>query len=178
MYAVEEAALSAFAVFFTQSPSFLDYQKRRQQPHGRNNADSLFGVHQIPSTQQINHLLDPVSPRHVFPLFIDPVDTLRQCGELSTYRSIGGSFLIALDGTEQFCSEKISGSSGSTRELKNGKTQYSPTVVTPVVVAPGQEAVFPLPPEFVLPQDGPDKQDGERAAAGRWLDAWGERIAS
>ena len=52
------------------------------------------------------------------------------------------------------------------------------TVVTPVVVAPGQEAVFPLPPEFVLPQDGHDKQDCELAAAGRWLGAWGERIAS
>ncbi len=47
-YAIEDAALSAFSVFFTQSPSFLDYQVRMQKTHGRNNAQSIFGVHQIP----------------------------------------------------------------------------------------------------------------------------------
>ncbi|MDO9105233.1 MAG: ISNCY family transposase, partial [Methylovulum sp.] len=30
-YALEDAALSAFSVFFTQSPSFLDYQRRMQK---------------------------------------------------------------------------------------------------------------------------------------------------
>ena len=44
-YTLEDAALSAFAVFFTQSPSFLDYQVRMQKERGRNNAASLFGVH-------------------------------------------------------------------------------------------------------------------------------------
>lgn len=48
-YAMEDAALSAFAVFFTQHPSFLDYQRRMQRRLGRNKAHSLFGVHKIPS---------------------------------------------------------------------------------------------------------------------------------
>jgi len=115
---VEDAALRAFAVFFTLRPSFLDYQKRMQQERGRNYADSLLGVHQIPTTQQIKTLLDPISPRQVFPLFIDTMDTLRQCGELGAYRSIGGSFLIARDGTEHFCSETISCPCCSTRDIK------------------------------------------------------------
>ena len=62
---LEDAALSAFSVFFTQSPSFLDYQKRMQKERGRNNAASLFGVHRIPSDQQIRNLLDPASPEEV-----------------------------------------------------------------------------------------------------------------
>jgi Transposase DDE domain len=37
------------------------------------------------------------------------------------------------------------------------------------VVAPGHTQVLPLPPEFIVPQDGAEKQDCERAAAKRWL---------
>jgi hypothetical protein len=40
--------LSAFSVFFTQSPSFLDYQTRMEKAHGKNNAQSIFGIHKIP----------------------------------------------------------------------------------------------------------------------------------
>ena len=35
-----------------------------------------------------------------------------------------------------------------------------------------------LAPQFVLPQDGHDKQDCELAAAGRWLDQWGAHYSS
>jgi hypothetical protein len=45
------------------------------------------------------------------------------------------------------------------------------------VVAAGQERVFPLPPVFIVPQDGNAKQDCERAASGRWLQQWASRIA-
>ncbi|CCE23748.1 protein of unknown function [Methylotuvimicrobium alcaliphilum 20Z] len=41
-YRIEDAALSAFSVFFTQSPSFLDYQRRMEKLHNRNNAQSIF----------------------------------------------------------------------------------------------------------------------------------------
>ena len=63
-YTVADAALSAFAVFFTQSPSFLDYQVRMQKERGRNNAMSLFGVHKIPCDPQSRNLLDPVPRRN------------------------------------------------------------------------------------------------------------------
>ncbi|MBS3952817.1 MAG: ISNCY family transposase, partial [Methylomicrobium sp.] len=43
-YRIEDAVLSAFSVFFTQSPSFLDYQRRMEKLHNRNNAQSIFGV--------------------------------------------------------------------------------------------------------------------------------------
>ena len=47
-YAMGDAGLSAFSVFFLQSPSFLDYQRRMQKERGRNNASSLFGVPALP----------------------------------------------------------------------------------------------------------------------------------
>ncbi len=63
-YTIGEAALSAFSVFFTQSPSFLAYQRDMHKRKGRDNAQSLFKVEQIPSDNQIRNLLDPIAPEH------------------------------------------------------------------------------------------------------------------
>ncbi|MEO7159280.1 MAG: transposase, partial [Polaromonas sp.] len=98
-YKLQDAALSAFAVFFTQSPSFLDYQVRMQKQRGRNNASSLVCC-----------ASDPQRPAN------------------------------------------------------------------PQLAAPEQAAVFPLPPAFVVPQDGHDKQDCEMAASARWLAQWAPRV--
>jgi len=40
-YAIQDAVLGAFGIFFTQSPSFLEYQRRLQQTTGHNNAHTL-----------------------------------------------------------------------------------------------------------------------------------------
>ena len=45
------------------------------------------------------------------------------------------------------------------------------------IVAPGHQQVLPLPPEFIAPQDGPEKQDCERSAAKRWLARYGRSVA-
>ena len=172
-YVIQDAALSAFSVFFSQSPSFLDSQIRMQKQQGRNNASSLFGVHEIPCDNQIRNLLDPVAPETLFPLMASLGDELYSQGYLEAFRSINETFLIALDGTDFFSSEKISCPRCSQSKLKNGKTLNRHIAVTPTLVAPGQKSVLALPPQFVLPQDGHDKQDCELAAAGRWLDQWG-----
>jgi len=172
-YAMEDAALSAFAVFFSQSPSFLDSQVRMQKQQGKNNASSLFGVHEIPCDNQIRNLLDPVPPETLFPLMADIGDELYRQGHLDAFRSINETFLIALDGTDFFSSEKIACPCCSQSKLKNGKTRNRHIAVTPVLVAPGQKNVVALAPHFVQPQDGHDKQDCELAASARWLEQWG-----
>lgn len=48
-YSMEDIVLSAFSVFFTQSPSFLSFQRAMQQQTARNNANSLFTVTAIPT---------------------------------------------------------------------------------------------------------------------------------
>ena len=74
-----------------------------QQERGRNNnATALFGVHQIPSDQQIRNLLDTVPPEHLAPLLMDTVDGLYRLGALATHRALAGGFLLAFDGTQYF----------------------------------------------------------------------------
>ena len=175
---MEDAALSAFSVFFTQTPSFLAYQRMMEGSKGQSNAQSLFGVHQIPSDNQIRDLLDPVTPEHVFPVFEEILQVLEQQGQLEGFRSVADTLLVALDGTEYFSSGQIHCSACSTRTLKTGETRYFHSVVTPVIVCPGRTQVIPLVPQFIVPQDGHDKQDCENAAAKRWLLRYGQRLRS
>ncbi|MEM8717306.1 MAG: ISNCY family transposase [Cyanobacteria bacterium P01_G01_bin.4] len=176
-YGMEDAALSAFSVFFTQTPSFLAYQRMMAGSKGKSNAQSLFGVHQIPSDNHIRELLDAVAPEHIFPVFEEIWQALAQHRQLEGFRSIADSLLMALAGTEYFSSRQIHCPQCSTRTLKSGDTHYFHSVVTPVIVCPGQTQVMPLVPEFIKPQDGHDKQDCETAAAKRWLAQHGHRFS-
>src|SRR5215813_639565 len=51
----------------------------------------------------------------------------------------------------------------------NGYTLYYHTAITPVIVCPGHAQVIALAPEYIMPQDGHDKQDCEQAAGTRWI---------
>src|SRR5258708_21451172 len=65
-----------------------------------------------------------------------------------------------------------------TRQAKAGdKTEYFHTMLAATIVAPGHNRVVPLEPEFIVPQDGHDKQDCESRAARRWLAVHGARYA-
>ena len=172
-YSMADAALGAFAVFFTQSPSFLDFQRNLQVAKGCNNALTLFGIKQIPTDNQTRNLLDPVPPSAVLPVFAAVVETLHAGGQLEAYRSINGDLLMAMDGTQYFSSDKIHCDQCSVTKHKNGNITYSHSVVTPVIVASGNPRVIPLEPEFITPQDGHEKQDCENAAAKRWLGQFG-----
>jgi hypothetical protein len=82
-----------------------------------------------------------------------------------------------MDGTDFFSSSKISCPYCSETTLKSGKKVYRHSAVTPVIVSPNKSQVVPLPPEFIQPQDGHEKQDCELAATKRWLKQWGKHYA-
>lgn len=168
-YSIQDAALSAFSVFFTQSPSFLYHQKQLQETNGQNNAASLFQIADIMSDNQIRNLLDPVAPSHLTPVFTKAYECLRDSGYIEPYRCLNGTMLIALDGLCYHSSNEVSCDKCSKRQHRNGSISYSHSAITPVIVAPDNAHVISLPPEFISPQDGHDKQDSEHMAAKRWL---------
>ena len=55
------------------------------------------------------------------------------------------------------------------RKRADGGTEYFHAFLGATIVAPGHQQVLPLPPEFIAPRDGAEKQDCERTAAKRWL---------
>ncbi len=107
-YTIKDAALGAFAVFFTQSPSFLAYQQTLRQAKGMSNAERLFGMTQIPCDNQIRTLRDPVPPDQRFPMGTPVTQGLVTAGTSDTVQVLDGNVLIALDGTHYFASQRIS----------------------------------------------------------------------
>jgi hypothetical protein len=175
-YCMADAGVSAFSVFFMQCASFLEYQRRMQQEQGRNNVQSMFGAHEIPSDNQIRNLLDAVPPQVLEPLYEALLEGLMSEGVIERYRTLQGKVLLALDGVTYFSSTTLHCAQCSQRGHR-GRTLYSHSAVTPVLVQPGQGKVVALAPEFVTPQDGSAKQDCELNAARRWLQRHGPRWA-
>lgn len=66
----------------------------------------------------------------------------------------------------------------SHRKRGKGKIEYFHSMLAAAVVAPGHNHAVPLEPEFILPQDGHEKQDCESCAVRRWLSKHGVRYAA
>ena len=170
VYAIRDAVLSAFSGFFLQCPSFLAHQKAMHTRKGKNNAESIFGVHKIPTDTHIRNLLDPIPPDLLFPVFDKIYDFLVTEGQIATMVTNDKMLLIALDGTWFFSSEQIKCESCQTKKHKNNSTTYYHSAITPVIVQPGNNTVISLPPEYITVDDGSTKQDCENKAVKRWIE--------
>ncbi len=168
-YTIADGVKAAFAMFYMQSPSFLAYQRDMERQKGRNNVRSLFGVAKIPSDAQIRNLLDPLLPEAIGSSFWGIVEKVEAAGRLERVRVWRGEVLISLDGTQYFSSTKVHCPQCTVWEQERG-VRYSHTVLTAVIVAPGEPEVLCLEPEYILPQDGSKKQDCEQNAAKRWVE--------
>ena len=178
-FEMADIALSAFAVFFTQCPSFLCFQQNMEVAHGRNNARSLFQVARIPSDNHIRQTLDPVAPHHLFSLFDDLYRAFDAAGLLKEMRAVNDTRLIALDATWYFSSQSKNIHCPNCSCLRHeGRTTHFHSAITPVIVSPAHSTVVSLRPEFIVPQDGQVKQDCEINAAKRWLAAHAERYST
>ncbi|MBF0252121.1 MAG: ISNCY family transposase [Alphaproteobacteria bacterium] len=176
-YTMADIGLSAFSLFFMQSPSFLAHQRALEEGHGRSNCQTLLGMAAIPSDNHIRQMLDGNAPSAFDGLFFKTLAAVEATDGLSAFRRLDGRLLIALDGTEHFCSRRIGCPQCSTRKRSDGGTEFFHAFVGATVVAPGHAQVLPLPAEFIVPQDGAEKQDCERTAAKRWLARHGAALA-
>lgn len=171
-YSMETIGLSAFAVFFTQSPSFLAHQRAMEQNKSKSNAQTLFQIEKTPCDNHIRDMLDSVEPQEIYPVYDRVYEAFREQGILETFAAVHDTELIALDGTWYFSSQSktVHCKNCSTIEHKNGEITHYHSAITPVLVGPGKPYAIPLRPEFIVPQDGHNKQDCEINAAKRWLD--------
>ena len=174
--AMADFGLSAFAMFFMQSASFLSFQRTLERGQGRSNCQTLFGIEKIPSDNYIRDMLDGADPALLAPCFQRIEQLLVEPVMREAFGRLGGRTLIALDGTEYFCSQKITCPHCQTRKRSNGRIESYHSMLAATVVAPGHSKVVPLAPEFIVKQDGAEKQDCERNAVKRWLDKHGARL--
>ncbi len=175
-YTLADGGLSALSVFYMQSPSFLSWQQDMEKKKGNNNARSLFGIERIPSDEQVKNLLDPLSERELSEPFWAIHNKLEDAGCLNNYRSVGGTHLVSLDGTQHHSSQKVHCEQCRVT-IRGERAYYGHPVLLAMISAPDQEQVISLEPEFITPQDGHEKQDCEQAAIKRWVKRHGEKFA-
>lgn len=176
-YSIADIALSAFSVFFLQSPSFLDFQRTMGRSKGRHNAASLFGVEQVPSDNQIRSVLDAVPAESLEPMFDSVLERLIESGMADEFRSIGNDLLVTLDGTEYYRSERLSCPGCHVTHHTNGTVSYHHMLVSPAIVKAGRKEVIALAPEFIGAADGKAKAENEIVAAKRWLRRHEQRLS-
>lgn len=176
-YTLEDICLSGFSVFFTQSPSFLAHQKAMKTAKGISNANTIFGLTEIPTDNHVRSILDEVSPDHVHGVFDEVLHRLEREEILNRFRFFGNELLLAIDGTQYYTSETIRCPQCSTRKHQDGRVTYYHMLLAPAIVSPKIRKALALAPEFLTPQAGTTKQDHELQAAKRWLERMGDRLS-
>lgn len=161
-----DALLSAFAMFSLKDPSLLAFDQRRNDQ----NMKTLFGISQIPSDTQMREILDLLEPDLLRPVFNDVFRQLQRGKALEPFVFHDGCYLLALDGTGYFSSNKIHCQCCLEKKNKQtGEMTYQHQMLGAAIVHPDYKEVIPLAPEPIQKQDGSTKNDCERNAAKRLL---------
>lgn len=160
-----DAMMSAFALFALKDPSLLAFDERRSD----GNLKTLFGIGQIPSDTQMRKILDEVDPEHLRAPFGSVFRQLQRGKALEPFVFYANHYLLSLDGTGYFSSQKVHCPSCQVKQHKNGTVTYEHQMLGAVIVHPDRREVIPLAPEPIQKQDGDTKNDCERNAARRLL---------
>jgi len=169
VYSLHDCVMSAFAMMYLQDPSLLAFQRRIQDSIQRNNLSTIFGVHDIPKDSQLRNVLDALPLETLSSIFTEFLSNLQRGKHLATYQLLGRKYLIPIDGSEYFSSEKIHCPHCLYKKRKKGNIRYSHQILQATIVHPDQRHVLPLSPEPIQNSDGTNKQDCELNAAKRLI---------
>mgnify|MGYP001595466408 CR=1 FL=1 len=166
-HSVHDCFMSGFAMMFFQDPSLLQFQKRLEDATHNNNLRTLFQVQSIPKDTQMRDVIDEIDSKELEPVFEDFFRALQRGKHLESYRFMDDYYLISMDGSGYFSSDKISCPGCLWKESKSGKVRYEHQIVQAALMRPGKREVIPLAPEAVKNSDGEGKQDCEIEAGKR-----------
>ena len=165
-FSMHDCCQSIFAMMFFQDPSINVFQQRLQDKLELNNLKTLFNVAAIPKSTQLRRALDNIPSTEIEQLFPDFLRPVQRGKHLELFEFMDKKYLIPLDGTQYFSSNKISCDRCLTKKLK-GITTYQHQVVAASIVCPGIKQVMLLAPEPIRNIDGSTKQDCEVNAGKR-----------
>lgn len=166
-HCMHDVLMSGFAMMFFQDPSLLAFQKRLQDSIQQNNLSKIFGVDSIPKDSQMRDILDGIPTETFADIFPDFLSRLQRGRQLDRYQFMNGKYLIPLDGSEYFSSEKISCPYCLKTEHSKTTVRYHHQILQAVIVHPDMRQVIPLFPEPIQNSDGYTKQDCETNAGKR-----------
>ena len=156
-------------MFSLKDPSLLAFDERRNEEG--NNLNTVYGIKEIPSDTRMREILDNVQPEHMRPCFNNIFSQLQRGKALEPMVFMDGCYLLSLDGTGYFSSNKLHSEFCMKKvKSKTGEVSYYLQMLGGAIVHPDFKEVIPLMPEIIMKQDGQTKNDCERNAAKRFFE--------
>jgi hypothetical protein len=165
---LDDALMSALAMFQLKDPSLLAFDKRRRgEPE---NLHTVFGITTIPCDSQMRTILDPLSLSFLRAVFLTVFRQVQRGKDFEKMAFYDGHYLLSGDGTGYYSSSKVASPYCLVKKFKNGETLYYQQIYAASFVCPDCKVVIPTFPEVITQQDGSTKNDCERNAAKRYYD--------
>jgi len=165
---LRDALMSGYAVFSLKAPSLLAFDKQRQEQE--HNLRAIYHILRIPCDTQMRTILDGVNPEQLRRCFKAVFSSLQRGKALEEMQYLDGHYLMLMDGTEYFSSEKLQSPFCMVKtSSETGKTTYYLQTVGAALAHPDRKEVIPLMPEPISKQDGQTKNDCELNASRRLL---------
>ena len=166
---IVDVMLSGLACMYYQSPSLLEFQRKMEKKEQRNNLRSMFTVQSLPTDQGMRNIIDQIDSETAFrPIFKGLFSKLQRGKHLEQYQTLPGKYLLNVDGTQYYSSDKVSCKHCLVRGNKN-KQYNCHQVLQGAIVKAGLRQVIPVMPEEIRAQDGEIKEDCESNAFKRFL---------
>ncbi len=164
---LDDALMSAFAMFHLKDQSLLAFDNRRREED--ENLRSVYHLGNIPCDSQMRTILDPLPLSVLRAPFLSVFRQIQRGKDFEQMAYYDGHYLLSGDGTGFYCSEKVSSPYCMGKKSRNGKTLYHQQMYAACFVKPGSKVVIPVFPEMITNNDGTNKNDCERNAAKRFF---------
>lgn len=164
---LDDALMSALAMFQLKDPSLLAFDNRRKKKP--ENLHTIFGISQIPCDSQMRTILDPLPLSCLRDSFRTVFRHLQRGKDFEKMAYYEDHYLLSGDGTGFYSSEKVSSPYCMGKKNKNGNTLYYQQMYAASFVHPDSKVVIPVFPEMMTRKDGSKKGDCERKAAKRFF---------
>jgi len=165
----QDCVMSGLAVFGLKFPSLLQFERSKNEATIKTNLRNLYHVNKAPSDTYLRERLD-ILERDILRRSFKTIFALLQRGKvLEGYQYMGKHYLMPLDGTGQYSSNKVHCKNCCEKHHSNGEITYYHQMLEAAIVHPDRQIVIPLAPEPIVKSDGDNKNDCERNAAKRLL---------
>ena len=164
-YGLKDLLSDGFAIFSLKDASLLAF--REAYAYRSDNLKNLYGIENVPGDTALREGLDGVEPAQLQRQFAPLIEVLHKEGILKSREMLGGYVLIAVDGTQHFCSGQKDCPHCMVKTHRGEGNLYYHQLLAGVQVHPEQKTVFPIASEAIVRQDGAEKNDCEINAAKR-----------
>lgn len=137
--------------------------------------EGIFGINRVPSDTHMRSVVDEISPKEIIPAFKIIFSEAQRNHALKGFEIFDNSYLLSVDGTGFFYSERVHCETCQVKKTKDSDTKsYYHQMLAGSIVHPDRNTVIPVAPEMILKQDGSSKNDCERNAMKRFLNQFRE----